>query len=77
VNVETALEECRVRPGVYVRPLPLRASDLPPEAWWLRSHRWCDEHLRQLHEAWTNVYAGLGAAVIAADFGSEVGGTAA
>ena len=44
------------RPGVYVRPLPLRARDLPAECWWLKSQPWCELHLQPLAGAWATVY---------------------
>ena len=45
-----------IRPGVYTKPLPLRARDLPSECWWLKSQPWCEEHLRNLAAAWSRVY---------------------
>ena len=45
-----------VRPDVYVRPLPLRARDLPVECWWLKSQPWCELHLKRLAGAWATVY---------------------
>jgi hypothetical protein len=45
-----------VRPGVYVRPLPLTRSALSPECWWLRSQPWCEEHLQRLAGAWERMY---------------------
>jgi hypothetical protein len=48
----------RVRPGVYARPLPLRARHLGSVSWWLRDQPWCEEHLRNLAAAWSKVYDG-------------------
>jgi hypothetical protein len=45
-----------VRPGVYTKPLPLRARDLPTECWWLKSQPWAEEHLARLAGAWDRVY---------------------
>lgn len=40
---------------VYTRPLPLRARYLGSESWWLRDQPWCEQHLRNLADAWSRV----------------------